>query len=218
MAALVEARNPRCLLENTATALGLGVDQLADLPLPHKRRGMRPCRGIRKQHLNIARAGVLAVGFISTADVACDTADDLEVVHVIKASRREAVLVVDMKRDFGKVARGPRGCACKDHVFHPAAAHSGGAVFAHHPAQGFKQVGFTAAIGPDDACQTVLNNQVGRIDEAFEPRKSELVKSHCRCCTYDSEQIQSGGVSTSLSTFGPSIWGLKGSYPQDNAF
>jgi hypothetical protein len=44
------------------------------------------------------------------------------------------------------------------------------------------------------------------------------VKSHCRCCTYDSEQIQSGGVSTSLSTFGPSIWGLKGSYPQDNAF
>ena len=39
---LVEAGNPCCFLKNAAAVLWLGVDQLADLALPHERGGMRP--------------------------------------------------------------------------------------------------------------------------------------------------------------------------------
>lgn len=42
--------------------------------------------------------------------------------------------------------------------------------FAHHPAQGLDEIGFAAAIRPDNPGQTRFNQKFRGIDEGFEPR------------------------------------------------
>ena len=42
--------------------------------------------------------------------------------------------------------------------------------FAHHPAQGFQQVGFTAAVGPHHPGQAGLDAEFGGLDKGFEAR------------------------------------------------
>ena len=78
VAALVKTGNPRRLFQNPAARLGLGVDQLRYLPLPHQRRRMRPGRGVRKQHLHVAGTHFLAVDAIGAAGIAGDAAGDVQ--------------------------------------------------------------------------------------------------------------------------------------------
>ena len=138
---------------------------------------MCPGRGIGEQHLHVAGAHFLAVDAIGAAGIAGDAAGDVQRVAVVHACGRKAVLVVDGQRDFGMGAgRAARG-AGKDHVLHPLAAHGGGAVFAHDPAQRLKQVGLAAAIRPDDPGQPLVDDQIGRVHEAFEAVQSKPVKA-----------------------------------------
>ena len=55
-----------------------------------------------------------------------------------------------------------------------AAAQGFGGRCAHHPAQGFKQVGFTAAIGTDNAGQSGVDPQLGRVNKRFEAGQAQL--------------------------------------------
>jgi hypothetical protein len=50
------------------------------------------------------------------------------------------------------------------------AAHRGGPVFAHHPAQRLEQVRLAAAIRADHPGQAGRDHQIGRIDEAVQPQ------------------------------------------------
>ena len=173
VAALVEARNASRLLKNAAAGPGSGVDQFGNLPLPDQRRRMRPGRGIREQHLHIARAYIAPVHAVGAAHIAGNAAHDLDLIGIIEPRRRQPIRVVDMDRHLGKGARTARRCPGKDHVLHPAAAHRRGAVFAHHPAQRLQQVGFAAPVGPHNAGQPVADDQIGRVDKAFEAGQSE---------------------------------------------
>ena len=174
MAALIKTRDPRRLFQDPAARLWLGVDQFRDLPLPHQRRGLRPGGGVREQHLDVARAHILGVHLVRRSDVAGDPAHDVDLVTVVKARRRQPFGVVDAQRDLGEI---PRRATCgpgKDHVFHPAAAHRGRAIFAHHPTERLQQVGLATAVRPHDTGQPVVDHELCRIDKALEARESDL--------------------------------------------
>jgi hypothetical protein len=72
------------------------------------------------------------------------------------------------------------GGAGEDHVVHAAGAHRLGGVGAHHPAQRFEQVRLPAAVRPDDARDSRLDPELGRIDEGLEAREPEALEVHGR--------------------------------------
>jgi hypothetical protein len=170
--ALVQARDAGRLLQHAPARARLGVDQLGDLALPDQRRRMRPGRGIGEQQLHVARAHVLAAKLVGRAGVAGDPAHDLQRIGIVEARRRQPFGIVDMQHHLGEIARRARGRAGEDHVLHTAAAHGGGAVFAHHPAQRLQQVGLAAAVRPDDAGQPLADQKIGGVDEALEAVQS----------------------------------------------
>ena len=45
--------------------------------------------------------------------------------------------------------------------------------FAHGPAQGFQQIGFSAAIWTDHACQSPLDNQFGGFHKGFKSQQAQ---------------------------------------------
>ena len=125
-------------------------------------------RGIGEQHLHIARAGFLAVDAIGRPGIPRDPAHDLQRVAVVETGGHAALGVVHRQRHLGKGTGAAGAGAGKDHILHPAAAHRGGAVFAHHPAQSLQQVRLAAAIGPDNAGQPLADHQFGGVHEALE--------------------------------------------------
>ena len=111
MPALIEARDPGRILEHAAAIAGAGVDQLADLALPHEGGRLRPRRGIGEKNLHVARTQLAPVEAKGRARLARDAARDLDLVGVVEALRREAFGIVDQQRDLGEVARGAAGRA-----------------------------------------------------------------------------------------------------------
>ena len=87
-------------------------------------------------------------------------------------------MVVDDQRNFGKMPRPAPTRAVEDHIFHAAAAHGRGAVFAHHPTQCFKQVRFAAPIGADNTGQPLHDHKIGGIDKAFKPVQAQPCQAH----------------------------------------
>ena len=171
---LIQAGNPGGFFQNAAAVFRLGVDQFGNLPLPHQRRGMRPGRGIGEQHLHVTRPHVLGVDLIGTANVTSDPPHDFKLIVIVEPCRGQAVGIVDDQRHLGIIAgRTGRGTG-KNHVLHPATAHGGGAVFAHHPAQRFQQVRLATAIRPHDPGQPLFDQKVRRVHEAFEAGQSEF--------------------------------------------
>ena len=186
MAALIQAGNPRRLFQNAAAVLRLGVDQVRNLALPHQRGRLRPGRGIGEQHLHVPRPHIPGIGLVGRSGIAGDPPHDLDLILIVEAGRGQTIRIVDDDRDFGEIARAARGGTGKDHVFHAAAAHRRGPVFAHDPPQGLKQVRLAAAIGADHACQPLVDHQIRGVDEAFEPVEPKSRKAHCAACSVDS--------------------------------
>ena len=88
VSALVEPGNAGGLFEDAAAGLGLGVDQLGNLALPDKRRGMGAGGRVGEEHLHVAGADILAVDLVGGAHVAGDAADDFEMVGFVEAGGR----------------------------------------------------------------------------------------------------------------------------------
>ncbi len=178
VAALVEAGDAGGFLEDAAAGLGAGVDQLRDLALADEGRGLGAGGGVGEEHGDVAGAGLAAVGAEGGAGLAGDAADDLELVVVVEALRRAPVAVVEGEHDLGAVAGGAAARAVEDDVVHAFAAHDAGAGLAHHPAQGFEEVGLAAAVGADDAGQAGRDDELGGVDEALEPQEAQPGEMH----------------------------------------
>ena len=171
-------------------------------------------RGIGEQHLHIARAHILGVDLVGRPRIARDPAHDLELVGIVEPRGRQPFGVVDHQRHFGKVARRAAGGTGKDHILHPVAAHRGGAVFTHHPAQRLQQVGLAAAIGADNARQPVMDHQIRGVHEAFEAVQSdpgETQRAGLGVIPVGPRSFASGRYK---STAAHPIWRLAGGYPQ----
>ena len=74
VAAAVQAGDAGRILQDAAALLGLGVDDLADLPLAHQRRRAGAGGGILEQDAHVAGAHFLAVDAIGRARLALDAA------------------------------------------------------------------------------------------------------------------------------------------------
>ena len=88
VAAAVQPGDAGGVLEDAAALLGLGVDDLADLPLAHQRRRAGAGRRVLEQDLDVARARLAAVDAIGRARLALDAAGDLDLVGVVELGRR----------------------------------------------------------------------------------------------------------------------------------
>ena len=215
MPALIQAGNPGSLFQYHPARGRPGIDQFGNLPLPHKRRRMRPGRRIRKQHLHIAGADILLPDLIGGPRIAGDPADNFQRVGIIEPGRGQPFGIVDDQGNFGKIPGRPGGGTGKNHILHPAAAHRGGAVFAHDPAQCLEQIGFATAIGPDNAGQPVRYDQIGRVDKTFEPIQAQLGKTHRPSRFHQVRDF--AGLQRSESTKLTILGGRVGAYPQDIA-
>ncbi len=176
--AAVETGHTGGILEHPAALLGLGIHDLGDLALPDKGRRARASSGILEQDLDIAGARVLAVDAIARALLALNAPRDLDDVALVEVGRRGAGAVVDENGDLGDVARGSRRRARKYDIVHGSGAHGLVRGLAHYPPQRLEQVGLAAAVGPDDAGQPVLDDELRRLDERFESEKPQSVDMH----------------------------------------
>ena len=178
VAAGVQAGNSGGLLKDPAALLGLGLDDLADAALVNERGRARAGRGVGEQGHHVAGAHLAAVDAIHRALLALDPARDVERVVLVELRRRLVLLVVDLDRDLGGVARRPVVVAGEDHVVHLGGAHRLVRGLAHHPAQRFDEVRLAAAVRPDHAGQAGLDQEVGRLDEGFEADQPQTGEFH----------------------------------------
>src|SRR5262249_43505624 len=72
----------------------------------------------------------------------------------------------------------PLAAAGENHVIHARSAHAFRRVFAHDPTQSLDEIRFAAAIWPDDAGQTRLDQKFGWFDEGLEARDTEFGEFH----------------------------------------
>ena len=183
VAARMQAGDAGGFFQHAAALLGLGLDDLADAALMHQRGRARAGRGVGEQELHVARAHLAAVEPVHRALLTLDAARDLERLVLVELRRRRAVGVVEEQHHLGGVARRPRVGAGEDHVVHARGAQRLVRGLAHHPAQRLDQIGFAAAVRADHAGQAVLDVEVGRLDEGFEPEQTQLVEFHSLSAT-----------------------------------
>ena len=180
VAACVQAGDAGRLLQQGAAGLRLGLDQLADTPLPDHRGRAGAGRLVGEEKLHVLGARLAAVDAVDGAGLALDAAGDLQFLGLVEGGRRRAVGIVEEKRHLGGVAGGPCGGAGEDDVVHAGRAHVLVGALAHHPAQRLDEVRLAAAIGADDAGQATLDDEFGRVDEGFEAEEAQPVELHAR--------------------------------------
>ena len=163
--ARAQAGHARGFLKNAAAVLRLGSDEFGNLPLAYQRRRVGSGAGIHEEELHILGPDFLAIDLVGRAGPAGDAAGDFQCVGVIEAGRGELLLIGDGQHDFSMVAGGAPVRAGKDDIFHAIAAQRLGRGCAHHPAQGFKQVGFAATVGSDHASKARVDPQIRGINE-----------------------------------------------------
>ena len=126
-------------------------------------------RGIGEQQRHVLGADVAPVDPVGRTRSALDPAGNFAFAFGPSSS----LSALEQDRDFGEIARRSRGSAGEDNVVHPAAAKRLGTAFAHHPADGFKKVGFAATVRADHSGQPGLDAKLRRLDEAFEAAELE---------------------------------------------
>ena len=171
MAAAVKPRDACRVFQDAPALLWLGVDKLADLALLNQRLTARAGSGVGKEDLDVLRARVLAVHLVDRARLTLNAARNLKHIGIVEGGRRGALRIVERNHHFGHVARRPLVRTGEDHVVHGGPAHVLIGGFPHHPAKGFEEVGFPAAVGADNACQARPDDELGRLHERFKTEK-----------------------------------------------
>ena len=148
--------DPGRLLEERAPLLGaVGEEQVDHLGFDHD-AGVAAQAGAAQQVLDVAQPDRRAVEQVVALARAGEPPGDH---HLPVGDREVAVGVVEEERDFGDVDRAPGRRALEDHVLHLAAAEQPGRLLAQHPAHRVGDVGFAAAVGPDDGGDAVLEGR-----------------------------------------------------------
>ena len=140
MTAGVQTGNASGIFQNAAALFRLGVDDLADLALPNKRRRARAGRRIFKQNFDIAGAHILAVNAVSGTGFALNAPRYFENIIAVEFGGRLTQRVIEKHRDFGDVTFRARGGAGKNHIVHGGGAHRLVRGLAHHPTQCFEKI------------------------------------------------------------------------------
>ena len=177
----MKARNACRLFQHFAARCGFGGDNLGDFTLADEGGGVRAGRRIGKGQRDIFCPHIAPVYAVGAARTALDPAGDDQFL---------SLAILGLQDDFGKIALRAGFGSCEDDIFHPARTHGFGRVFPHYPADRFKQVGFAAAIGADNAGKAGFHAQFGRLDKALKSTELELADLHACLRTLPHLELQ----------------------------
>ena len=152
-------------LKHFAPVLALGAHELVHLALADHGVAVAPEAGIHKKLVHVFEACGLAIDEIAAVAGAVVAAGNADLLF---GGGQRAVGIIQPQRDLSEALRAAGGGAGEDHVFHFGSAQLFRALFAQHPANGVRDVGLAAAVGPDDAGDAVLEREHGFIGEGLE--------------------------------------------------
>src|ERR1700694_1282901 len=177
-AAFLVFRHAGRLLEEYAQLLGLRLDDARDHALLDDDVRARPKAGAEEHIGDVAAPDVHAVDVVARLAVALQDAlhRDLRVLRPLSGRAPLSVVEDQLDRRARERLAGHR--AVEDDVLHRVAAQRRGARLAEHPAHGVDDVGFAAAVRPDDADQLPWHVYRGGIDEGLEAGELYLNESH----------------------------------------
>jgi hypothetical protein len=170
MPAGMQAGDAGGFLQDHAAFFRPRIDERRDPALADHGAGFGAAGHIGEQGLDVACPQLPAIGAVGAAGATLDPAGDLQFLLRAERVGQRAGAAREGDGDFGEVAAGAGGGAGEDDVVHFAAPERAGGAFAHGPAQGFDDVGFAAAIGPDDAGKARQDVERSRLREALEAR------------------------------------------------
>ena len=123
MPARMQTGDACCIFKDAPPMLWLGVDEFADLSLPHECGRARARRRVLEQNLDVARPDFAAVDPVSGPRLALDAARDFNRIVVVEFGGRPSRAVVEEHRDFGALTLRASSGARKNHVVHRCGAH-----------------------------------------------------------------------------------------------
>ncbi len=170
--------DPRRLLDQDAALLGLGGDDLGDLPLLHDRVALGADAGVAEEVVDVAQATGRLVEQVLGLAAAVEPPRDLDLAEGGVGRGGAPVGVVDGENHLGHADAGPPLGADEDDVLHPLAAQPARGLLAHHPAHGIHHVGLAAAVGADDRRDAVGEFEPGPVDEGLEAVEIERLDPH----------------------------------------
>ncbi len=181
-AALLVLGDAGGLFDEQAPIFRTRAHDLTDAALLHDRVGLGTDTGAEEQIRDVAQADLSLVDQVFAGAVTEQPARDRD-LGIVPVLRREQLRVrrigvVERERDLREAVRAARLGAVEDHVFHRAAAQVLGALLAHAPADRVDDVGFAAAVGPDDADDVVIEVDHGPVHEGLETRDLQLLDVH----------------------------------------
>ena len=165
-------------LEEDAQLVRLRLDDARDHALADDGVGARAKAGAEEQVGDVLAAHLQVVDVVLGLAVARQHALDRELGVLRPLPGGTAERIVEDQFDGGTRHRLALAGAVEDHVLHRFAAQFGGFRFAEHPAHGVHHVGFSAAVGADDADQLPRQGDGGGVDEGFETGEFELCQAH----------------------------------------
>ena len=157
------------LFKEQAKLFGPGLDDAADRALTDDGVGARAQAGAQEHVLHVAPAHRLVVDVVAAGAVAREDALDGDLAELPPLPAGAVVGVVEHQFHAG-AAGGLAGVgAVENDVLHRFATQFAGAALTQHPAHGIHDVGFSAAIRPDNPHQLPWQQEVGWLDERLEP-------------------------------------------------
>ena len=156
----------RRLFKDLPALLRTGRDDVADAPLTHNGVAVPTKTGVHEQKLNVAQPHGRVVQHIFAVARAIIAPGD---AHVVAVEIEDAGGVIDHERHLGKAHAAPIGGAAENDVLHFRAAQTLVRLFAQHPADGVADVGFAAAVRPDNGGDALPEGEHRPIGKRLEP-------------------------------------------------
>ena len=168
--AVAELGHARGLLKDLTAVLALERQDLVNTPLSDDRIAVAPKAGIHEQLMDVFEpAGLFIQGILAFARAVISPRD-----HDLCIIRAEYVVrVIQNQGDLGKSNRAALLGAAEDDVLHLGAAQTARGLFAQHPADGVRDVGFAAAVGSDDRGQAAGKADLCAVGKGFESLKDQ---------------------------------------------
>ena len=168
-------RNPGGFFENRAPIFGPRAEDLVDPALFHDGVGAATDAGIGEKCLDVFQPNDGFIEQVFREPVAINTARD---AHLVPVHAQLARAIAEREADFRVADRFARIGAVKNDVRHFAAAERFRRLLAKNPAHGIEDVGFAAAVRPDDRGYAFVEIENGFIDEGFKAEKLERLEVH----------------------------------------
>jgi hypothetical protein len=162
------------LFDDGPAILRLGAEDLADTALLDDGVAFRPEAAAHENILDIAQARGVAVdqvfAFAGTEQPAGNGDVAVFDLRTVDGYCARVTLRIDQRHgDSRQPHRFAIAGAAEDNIFHARAAQGFGGLLAQHPTDGIAQIGFTAAVRPNDGRNSpAIETQFGPVAEGLE--------------------------------------------------